>query len=49
MASVPEPEAAVAAANAAYYAAFEARDLDAMAEGVELSVNAARDALDQLA
>jgi ketosteroid isomerase-like protein len=32
MASVSEPEAAVAAANAAYYAAFEARDLDAMAE-----------------
>ena len=32
MASVPEPEAAVAAANAAYYAAFEGRDLDAMAE-----------------
>jgi ketosteroid isomerase-like protein len=32
MASVPDPEAAVAAANAAYYAAFEARDLDAMAE-----------------
>jgi ketosteroid isomerase-like protein len=32
MASVSEAEAAVGAANAAYYAAFEARDLDAMAE-----------------
>jgi ketosteroid isomerase-like protein len=37
MASVSEPEAAVAAANAAYYAAFEARDLDAMAEVWERS------------
>jgi ketosteroid isomerase-like protein len=32
MASVPDDEAAVAAANSAYYAAFEARDLDLMAE-----------------
>lgn len=31
MTSVPGPRAAVEAANAAYYAAFEARDLDAMA------------------
>ena len=37
MASVPGAEAAVAAANAAYYAAFEARDLDAMAEVWERS------------
>ena len=35
--SCPETEAAVAAANAAYYAAFEARDLDPMAEVWERS------------
>jgi ketosteroid isomerase-like protein len=32
MASVPATRAGVEAVNAAYYAAFEARDLDAMAE-----------------
>ena len=32
MTFVPEREAAVAAANSAYYAAFESRDLDQMAE-----------------
>lgn len=32
MAPVSAPEAAVAAANSAYYAAFESRDLDLMAE-----------------
>jgi ketosteroid isomerase-like protein len=37
MASVPDAEATVAAANAAYYAAFESRDLDAMAEVWERS------------
>lgn len=37
MAFVSENEAAVAAANSAYYAAFEARDLDQMAEVWERS------------
>ncbi len=37
MASVPGTEADVAAANTAYYAAFEARDLDLMAEVWERS------------
>ena len=37
MSSVPGAEATVEAANAAYYAAFEARDLDAMAEVWERS------------
>jgi ketosteroid isomerase-like protein len=37
MASVPGTEADVAAANSAYYAAFEARDLDLMAEVWERS------------
>ena len=37
MSSVPRAEATVEAANAAYYAAFEARDLDAMAEVWERS------------
>jgi ketosteroid isomerase-like protein len=37
MASVPSPEAAVQQANADYYAAFEARDLDLMAEVWERS------------
>ena len=37
MASVPGDEDAVAAANSAYYAAFEARDLDQMAEVWERS------------
>jgi ketosteroid isomerase-like protein len=37
MASVPGSEDAVSAANSAYYAAFEARDLDQMAEVWERS------------
>ena len=37
MASVAEAEDAVSAANSAYYAAFEARDLDLMAEVWERS------------
>ncbi len=37
MASVPGSEDAVRSANAAFYAAFEARDLDAMAEVWERS------------